>query len=86
MGPIAVAGISHSNNETTFGKEEDKKGASAEDEESKMPSKGSIDEGPAAAGAPAVPKPLGPKLTESQLYDLYQRLDINGQYLLDLLN
>lgn len=30
--------------------------------------------------APAVPKSLGPKLTESQLYDLYQRLDINGQY------
>jgi hypothetical protein len=35
------------------------------------------------APAPA-PKALGPKLTTSQLYDLYQRLDINGDGELDM--
>ena len=41
-------------------------------------------EAAATAASSSAPKALGPKLTTSQLYDLYQRLDINGDGELDM--
>lgn len=89
--PSTAAPISHHNHEVVVDEEGSKKRPSAEDEESKMPQQeGSGGESASGGGtgggetAPAVPKSLGPKLTESQLYDLYQRLDINGDGELDM--